>query len=101
MNRGRGFGGNREVPPLVLLELRGDLSGAWLEAYRKEGGSWGKHGFTHGSEPQARDAHAAGRPFASNGVPAQRMVRRLRKNDPSTTWTPRPNSVKPSAVACA
>ena len=49
---GKGFGGNREVPPRVLLDLRGDLSGAWAEAYRKEGGSWGKHGFPPGSERQ-------------------------------------------------
>ncbi len=58
MSRGRGFGGNREVPPHVLLGLRGDLSGAWAEAYSKEGGSWGKHGFPYGSEPKARDAHS-------------------------------------------
>ena len=23
----------------------------------KEGGSWGKHGFPHGNEPEANDAH--------------------------------------------
>src|SRR6266545_2639955 len=53
--RGRGFGGNREVSPLFLLECRGDLSGAGLEAFYKEGGSWGKHGFPHGSEPKASE----------------------------------------------
>jgi acetyl-CoA/propionyl-CoA carboxylase biotin carboxyl carrier protein len=52
---GRGFGGNREVSPLFLLERRGDLSGAGLEAFYKEGGSWGKHGFPHGSERKASD----------------------------------------------
>src|SRR6266511_1484060 len=53
--RGRGFGGNREVSPLFLLECRGDLSGAGHEALYKEGGSWGKHGFPHGSEPKASE----------------------------------------------
>jgi hypothetical protein len=44
----RGLGGNREVPPL------GILGGA--EAYsNEEGGSWGKPGFPHGSEPKAND----------------------------------------------
>jgi hypothetical protein len=41
-SRAEGAGGNREVP----LENRP------LE----EGGPWGKHGFPHGSEPQASDA---------------------------------------------
>src|SRR6266540_4911817 len=52
---GRGFGGNREVSPLFLLECRGDLSGAGREAFYKEGGSWGKHGSPHGSEPKASE----------------------------------------------
>ncbi len=52
---GRGFGGNREVSPLFLLRRRGDLSGAAPEAFLKEGGTWGKHGFPHGSEPEATD----------------------------------------------
>jgi hypothetical protein len=55
---GKGIGGNREVPPRVLLGMRGDLSGAGAEADSKEGGSWGKHGFPHESEPKARDAHS-------------------------------------------
>jgi hypothetical protein len=51
-----GEGGNREVSPLYLFDARGDLSGASVEAYGpKEGGSWGKHGFTHANEPQARE----------------------------------------------
>ncbi len=30
---GKGFGGNREVSPLlIILDPRGDLSGAWVEA---------------------------------------------------------------------
>ena len=57
MNGGRGFGGNREVSPPVLLGARGDLRVAWAEARLDEGGSWGKHGFLHGSEPRASDAH--------------------------------------------
>jgi hypothetical protein len=44
-----GAGGNREVPP---LGIRG---GAEARA-EKEGGSWGKPGFTHASEPKAREA---------------------------------------------
>ena len=28
------------------------------EATSEEGGSWGKHGFPHGSEPKASDGHA-------------------------------------------
>src|SRR5712691_11482398 len=60
MSWGRGFGGNREVSPLFLLSPRGDLRAAWAGAHSEEGGSWGKHGFLHGSEPQASDAH--GRP---------------------------------------
>ena len=49
---GKGPRGNREVPSDLLLDLRGDLSGATVEAYGKEGGSWGKHGFPHGGELQ-------------------------------------------------
>ena len=55
---GKGPGGNREVPPRALLGMRGDLSGVRAEAYGKEGGSWGKHGFPHATEPQAREAVA-------------------------------------------
>src|SRR6266540_322551 len=58
MSGGRGKRGNREVSPCFLLSARGDLSGAGAEAILKEGGSWGKHGFPHGSEPDASDAHA-------------------------------------------
>ena len=45
---GEGEGGNREVPSLGLLGL--------AECnYPEEGGSWGKHGFPHATEPQARE----------------------------------------------
>ena len=53
-----GDGGNREVSPLLLSDERGDLSGAYVGASPKEGGSWGKHGFPHATEPQAREAVA-------------------------------------------
>ena len=53
-----GVGGNREVSPLSLLGARGDLRAAWAEARLEEGGSWGKHGFLHGSEPKASDEAA-------------------------------------------
>jgi hypothetical protein len=51
----KGFGGNREVSPLVFLSPRGDLSGARAEATLEEGGPWGKHGFPHGGAPKGSD----------------------------------------------
>ena len=33
----------------------------------KEGGSWGKHGFPHGSEPKASDSHT----FLTSGLPSK------------------------------
>jgi hypothetical protein len=62
---GKGLGGNPEVYPLLLLGVRGDLSGAGVEASLKEGGSWGKHGFPHGREPKAPD---------TPGVPTSEIV---------------------------
>ena len=54
-----GVGGNREVPPRAILGARDDLSGARAEANKeKEGGSWGKHGFPHATEPKAREQSA-------------------------------------------
>ena len=50
--------GNREVSPLAIFDVRGDLSGAGVEAITKEGGSWGKHGFPHANEPKAREEAA-------------------------------------------
>jgi hypothetical protein len=52
---GEGEGGNRAVSPLVFSGTRGDLSGAGVGACFKEGGTWGKHGSPHASEPQARE----------------------------------------------
>jgi hypothetical protein len=57
MSGGRGERGNREVSPILIPSTRGDLSGAGAEAFLKEGGSWGKHGFPHGNEPKASDGH--------------------------------------------
>ncbi len=67
MNEGRGKRGNREVSPVFLLSPRGDLNGAWAEACPKEGGSWGKHGFAHGSEPKASDVHTERPPTSQTG----------------------------------
>src|SRR6266540_216646 len=58
MSEGRGEGGNRDVSPHSLRCTRGDRNGARTPAIPKEGGSWGKHRFPHGSEPEVSDAHA-------------------------------------------
>jgi hypothetical protein len=47
--RAEGAGGNREVPPSEIL------GGAEANA-EEEGGSWGKHGFPHATEPEAEEA---------------------------------------------
>src|SRR5439155_10563104 len=78
MSGGRGVRGNREVSPLrkrprrqsrhglfsdvasdvaVLSARGGGRHAVGAEAFPKEGGSWGKHGFPHGSEPKASDVH--------------------------------------------
>ena len=46
---GEGAGGNREVPTEAI---RGRAEASLEE----EGGSWGKHGFLHATEPQAEEA---------------------------------------------
>jgi hypothetical protein len=64
---GEGEGGNREVSPLDLFDVRGDRSGADVEAkIPEEGGSRGKHGFPRATEPKAREGVmvAAGRKAA-------------------------------------
>jgi dTDP-4-amino-4,6-dideoxygalactose transaminase len=43
-----GVGGNREVPPRKGLDARPNAPEP------EEGGPWGKHGFPHGSEPEAK-----------------------------------------------
>ena len=60
MSRGvEGVRGNREVPPPVILGPHDNLISVRAEAYiGKEGGSWGKHGFPHATEPKAREATA-------------------------------------------
>jgi hypothetical protein len=47
--RGEGVGRNREVPPIEIL---GTSAEGCLE---EEGGPWGKHGFPHATEPQAKE----------------------------------------------
>jgi hypothetical protein len=47
--RVEGVGGNREVPPVELL-------GGAEACSEEEGGSWGKHGFHHATEPEAEEA---------------------------------------------
>jgi hypothetical protein len=57
--RVEGEGGNREVSPIFISDVRGDPSGACVGAYaEQEGGSGGEHGFPHASEPQASEAAA-------------------------------------------
>jgi hypothetical protein len=47
--RVEGAGGNREVPPVAFL-------GGAEASSEEEGGTWGKHGFTHATERSARKA---------------------------------------------
>jgi hypothetical protein len=57
--RGEGVMGNREVPRIEILRLRAHLGGALAEASAgEEGGSWGKHGFPHATEPEAKEEAA-------------------------------------------
>jgi hypothetical protein len=62
--RWRGLGGNRGVPPRLIRRVPGDMRGRQAAVHlEREGGSWGKHGFPHGTErPKAAedDAWAAG-----------------------------------------
>jgi hypothetical protein len=44
---GEGAGGNREVPPSVVLGARVEGNS------EEEGGPWGKHGFPHAKEPSS------------------------------------------------
>jgi hypothetical protein len=54
---GEGVPGNREVPRIEILSAHVDLSGVGAEASSKEeGGSWGKPGFLHATEPKAEEA---------------------------------------------
>jgi hypothetical protein len=58
--RVEGVWGNREVPPVQVLGGGGDMRAASAEAnLREEGGSWGKHGFPHASEPKGRETAEA------------------------------------------
>src|SRR3989442_5428549 len=69
MSGGRGVRGNQEVSPLFVLRGGGGGRIATApEATSKEGGSWGKHGFPHGSEPKARWGHARSIASTSSAV---------------------------------
>jgi hypothetical protein len=48
-----GAGGTGRFPRNGILGRRGHLRGAGAEANLKEGGTWGKHGFHHATEPKA------------------------------------------------
>src|SRR5438093_10783547 len=105
MSGGRGVGGNREVSPLFLLSLRGDLSGAGAEAIPKEGGTpWGKHGFPHASK-SVSDAHAAGgygrggrSTFGNVASPASTSARARAQSSSSSTLNPSCPRVKNGAT---
>jgi hypothetical protein len=56
---GEGVMGNRKVPRVEILRLRAHLRGALAKACpEEEGGSWGKHGFPHATEPKAKEVAA-------------------------------------------
>ena len=52
---GKGWGGNPEVSPLSLRRAHRDMRAAGAEANHREGGSWGKHCFSHATEPKAEE----------------------------------------------
>jgi len=53
---GEGFQGKREVP-LEKVDHAGMY--AVRDMLLEEGGSWGKHGFPHGREPEPSDCHTS------------------------------------------
>jgi hypothetical protein len=57
--RVEGFGGTGRFPPVEVLGGGGDMRAAPAEANLREGGSWGKHGFPHASEPKASETAEA------------------------------------------
>jgi hypothetical protein len=55
----QGVMGNRDVRRIEILSPRADLGVAWAEARPgEEGGSWGRPGFPHATEPKAEEAAA-------------------------------------------
>src|SRR5207245_5465713 len=56
----------------------------------EEGGSWGKHGFPHGSEPKASDAHSLGS-CAGGGLRRLNIssIRSVTTKPPTTLAVPR------------
>src|SRR5215207_8574433 len=66
------------------MRFRG-RGGTWKFPHKtEEGGTWGKHGFPHGSEPKASDAHPFNAPSCS-----PRMYQR---------WTTM-NAIRPGRIA--
>jgi hypothetical protein len=53
-----GVGGNREVPPGTPPPPPGELLGGAEARLEEEGGSWGRHGFPHATEVEAREVSA-------------------------------------------
>src|SRR5712691_116226 len=92
MSGGRGVGGNREVSPLSLLGPRDDLRAAWAGAHPEEGGSWGKHGFPNGSEPQASDAHCGPISSTITSTDAGSTSAIRARYAATRSWTSRPSS---------
>src|SRR6266550_2293148 len=95
MSGGRGVRGNREVSPLFLL--RGGGGGriaATAEATSKEGGSWGKHGFPHGSESKGATLTPRG------GVPTRRAASGTSRTraDAASALPPPPRARRRSSV---
>src|SRR3989475_5249548 len=95
MSGGRGVRGNREVSPLLLLRGGGGRIAATAEATSKEGGSWGKHGFPHGSEPKASDAYAARR--SAGSASSERNV----SDSSGCRFGPPPSTSSSSKIVCA
>src|SRR5436190_20761652 len=94
MSGWRGLGGNREVPPVDLL---GGAEANLVE----ERGTWGKHGFPHGREPEASDGHSSIESIAQgakegSGPPVKAAAIWLQSG-----WWPTTTTVSPRSAAAA